>query len=277
VIGRATQANIIVGGEASAFELKTTNTPTDPSDPAASSGSELAPTDLATSAAPAGPVRVVVVGDSQAQALASNTPDGLEAFISVTDGAVDGCGVWDDGTLWSRQGMKRPNGDCVGWSTKWGASATKANAEIALVVIGAWDVFDIAYKEGVTTFNSPAWDAKFAASLQKGVTALSATGAKVALLEIACMHPVFNAGAVVPPLPERGESWRTMHVNDLLKRFAAANPGNVTFVAGPTEWCNNATIATDTNYRWDGVHVYKPGGKLIFETIAPALLHIAGR
>jgi peptidoglycan/LPS O-acetylase OafA/YrhL len=276
VVGRAKHTNIIVGGTAAAFELKADAT-SDPSDPAAAPGNDMAVAEVATSTAPAGPVRVVVVGDSQAQALASNTPDGLDAFLSITDGAVDGCGVWDDGTIWSRQGMKRPNGDCIGWSRKWGASATQANAEIALVVIGAWDVFDIAYKEGVTTFNSPAWDAKFAASLQKGVTALTAAGTKVALLEVACMHPVFNAGAVVPPLPERGEAWRTAHVNDLLKRFAAANPGAVTFIAGPTEWCNNPTIANDTNYRWDGVHVYKPGGKLIFETITPALLQLVGR
>ena len=44
--------------------------------------------------------------------------------------------------------------------------------------------------------------------------------------------------------------------------------------AGPTEWCNDPAIATDLGYRWDGVHVYKPGAKLIYETIAPALLAI---
>ena len=42
-----------------------------------------------------------------------------------------------------------------------------------------------------------------------------------------------------------------------------------TFVDGPAEWCNDETIATDLGYRWDGVHVYKPGAKLIYETIAP--------
>ena len=44
--------------------------------------------------------------------------------------------------------------------------------------------------------------------------------------------------------------------------------------AGPTEWCNDPAISTDLGYRWDGVHVYKPGAKLIYETIAPALLAI---
>ena len=43
---------------------------------------------------------------------------------------------------------------------------------------------------------------------------------------------------------------------------------------GPTAWCNDEAIATDLGHRWDGVHVYKPGAKLIYETIAPALLEI---
>ena len=57
-------------------------------------------------------------------------------------------------------------------------------------------------------------------------------------------------------------------------RSRRADPANVSFVSGPTEWCNDPAIATDLGYRWDGVHVYKPGAKLIYETIAPALLAI---
>ena len=57
-------------------------------------------------------------------------------------------------------------------------------------------------------------------------------------------------------------------------RHRRRRSGNVTFVAGPAAWCNDETIATDLGHRWDGVHVYKPGAKLIYETIAPALLEI---
>ncbi len=278
VVLRAKPQNLVVGGEAAAFELKSTESAaaSAPIDPAAASPVAAEPNPTTVQAGPQ-PVRVVVVGDSQAQALASNLPTGIEKVFSVTDGAVDGCGVWDDGTIWSSQGFKRPNGTCVGWSSKWAASASSVKADVALVVIGAWDVFDIAYKEGVATFNSPAWDEKFVASLQKGVSALAGVGTKAALLEVACMHPIHAAGAAVPPLPERGEAWRTVHVNQLLRRVAAANPGQATFLPGPQEWCSNPVIATDTSYRWDGVHVYKPGAKLIFETIAANLLRVAGR
>ena len=79
----------------------------------------------------------------------------------------------------------------------------------------------------------------------------------------------------MPALPERGDDARVAHLNDLLRQVAAADPANV-YVrqrARP----NGATTrrsATDLGYRWDGVHVYKPGAKLIYETIAPALLAI---
>ena len=51
----------------------------------------------------------------------------------------------------------------------------------------------------------------------------------------------------------------------------------VTFVEGPDAWCNDEALSTDLAMRWDGVHVYKPGAELIYETIAPALVALPGR
>ena len=73
-------------------------------------------------------------------------------------------------------------------------------------------------------------------------------------------------------LPERGDPRRTDHLNHLLRLTANNDPAHVTFVRGPREWCGDHAIATDLAYRWDGVHYYRPGAKLVFETIAPALV-----
>jgi hypothetical protein len=78
----------------------------------------------------------------------------------------------------------------------------------------------------------------------------------------------------VPALPERGDDARIAHLNTLLRRAAAADPVRATFIEGPEEWCSDPEIASDVGYRWDGVHVYKPGAKLIYETIAASLLAI---
>jgi len=39
----------------------------------------------------------------------------------------------------------------------------------------------------------------------------------------------------------------------------------------------SSAVATDLVYRWDGVHVWRPGSNLIFETIAPKLLALGDR
>jgi hypothetical protein len=106
-----------------------------------------------------------------------------------------------------------------------------------------------------------------------------AEGTNVALLEVACMRPQDVEGAGVRALPERGDDARVAHINDLLRDTAAgyqaAGNMRVQFVEGPDEWCGDEAIATDLGYRWDGVHVYKPGANLIYTAVASDLLRLA--
>jgi len=239
----------------------------------------VSPTTIAPTAAsvvpPAGPARVVIVGDSQAHALAINLPSGIDSAFKITDGSVEGCSVYEDGTVRSQlASFNRTFADCRGWAEKWGKAAGRAHAQIALVVLGAWDVFDVEVGGQLVRFNTPAADKRFTDDLGRGIAALRSAGSKVALLEVPCMRPRDVTGAGVPALPERADDGRVAHLNQLLQQVAAADPANVSFVKGPTEWCNDPTIASNLAYRWDGVHVYKPGAKLIYETIAPALLAI---
>jgi peptidoglycan/LPS O-acetylase OafA/YrhL len=225
------------------------------------------------STAPVLPRHVAIVGDSQAHSLAINLPDGIGDTFVITDGSVEGCGVHDSGRVLSaRDGFSSSFSICEGWQQEWAAAA--AQADVALVVLGAWDVFDIEIDDTTYVFGTPEFDQLFTTELRSGIDAMVAEGAKVALLEAACMRPQDVDGAGVPALPERGDDARIAHLNELMRGVASADPANVTFVAGPTAWCNDEVIATDLGHRWDGVHVYKPGAKLIYETIAPALLEI---
>ena len=238
-------------------------------------GSPVATAPAVSTTLPALPRKVVVVGDSQAHSLAINLPDGIASTFTITDGSVEGCGVYDEGSVVSsRTTFHRSFGDCAGWAQKWGSAASSSGADVALVVIGAWDVFDVKLADHTVVFNTPEGDAYYLAHLQQGIDALKAAGTKVALLEVACMRPQDVKGAGVPALPERGDDSRTGHLNVLLRQAAAADPSNVSFVAGPAAWCLDPAISTNLGYRWDGVHVYKPGANLIYETIAPALLQI---
>ena len=222
------------------------------------------------------PRKLVIVGDSQANSLAVNKPSGMEKTFIVANGSIDGCGIYDRGVgVGGTNGNFRRNfANCVGFEKSWAKSATKAKADVALVVIGAWEVLDLKINGFTFGVNSLPADTMFRTQMKRGITALRATGATVALLEVACMRPVDSKGGPVPALPQRGDDTRTGHLNDLLREIAAPEDDGVFFVSGPKEWCNDPKISTSLSYRWDGVHAYKPGAKLVFETIANSVLQL---
>ena len=222
------------------------------------------------------PRKLVIVGDSQAHSLAINKPSGMEKTFVVADGSIDGCGIYDRGVgVGGTNGNFRRNfANCVGFEKKWAKSATTAKADVALVVIGAWEVLDLKINGFTFALNTSPADTIFRTQMKRGIDALRATGATVALLEVACMRPVDSKGGPVPALPQRGDDTRTSHLNDLLREIAAPEDDGVFFVSGPKEWCSDPKISTSLSYRWDGVHAYKPGAKLIFETIATSVLKL---
>ena len=221
------------------------------------------------------PIRLVIVGDSQAKALAKNLPVGIEKTFTTTDGGVSGCGVYDTGTGISPSiDFKQSFEFCRGWEKKWTASVQKAKGQLALVLLGAWEVLDVLGGGVNYSLGSAQANTFFKTQVKRGIDALVLGGAKVALLEVPCMRPKDVKGAGIPPLPERGDDTRTAQLNQLLQEVANENAATTTFVKGPREWCTSSIIGNDLGYRWDGVHVYKPGAKLIMDTIAPSLLAI---
>jgi hypothetical protein len=181
--------------------------------------------------------------------------------------------VYDEGGVRSaRDDIRSGFAMCAGWQDEWASAVRDADAEIALVVLGAWDVFDLLTGDGEwLTFATPAWAAYVATNLQSGIDALSAEGARVALLEAPCMRPQDVEGAGVPALPERADDDRVAHVNEIFRQVAAANAATTSFVEGPDAWCADESVAGNTALRWDGVHVYGPGAAMIMETITPVL------
>ena len=88
------------------------------------------------------PIRVSFFGDSQGMTLLLNKPNGLQKTFRLTDSTVEGCGVLL-GTITSRTGYTRDlSSECGSWPRQWAANAAKNTPQIAVVEIGAWDVFD---------------------------------------------------------------------------------------------------------------------------------------
>ena len=219
------------------------------------------------------PLRVTVVGDSQGMTLLLNVSDAVTKQFGFSDGTVEGCGVLE-GKITSSQGMRRDLGsECAGWAQKWHDSVAGDQAQIGLVMIGAWDVFDVQVDGKTLAFGTPAWDAYFQQQLAKGIRAVKSGGATVALAKLPCYRPISAGG--LPALPERGDDARTSHINALLDAAAAKDPAHVVTVDPPPAFCRNDKIANDVNYRWDGVHYYIPGATLFMSAVGPQLLAIA--
>ncbi len=272
------QFNRFQGGDDAVFELDADGVDGALDDLSETSDADAASADSTATIAPASTVpaaRLAIVGDSQANALAINLPDGIDdAFSDVVNGSVDGCSVYDSGSVQSSVSFGNNFAICQGWQEEWADAA--AGNDVALVVVGAWDVFDIDDDGTIYGFATPDGDALFVRNLTSGIDAMLAEGANVALLEVACMRPQDVEGAGVRALPERGEDSRVAHVNDLLRQAAASYQSpRVEFVDGPDEWCTDEAIASDLGYRWDGVHVFTPGANLIYTAVAPDLLRLA--
>jgi peptidoglycan/LPS O-acetylase OafA/YrhL len=224
-----------------------------------------------TGPTPGGP-RLVIFGDSQGMTLLRNKPADLGRYFAASDATIEGCGVLV-GRVASRSGERRDlTPACSGWTARWSASAKRLAPQIALVMIGAWEVFDLTTPTtGTLTFGSPQWDSHVSNAIRQGVTALRASGAQVALSLLPCYRPVKASAGF---WPERGDDDRTRHVNTLLRAAAAADPTRVHVIEPPVQFCTDPKISTSRSYRWDGVHYYKPGAALYFKATVPQLLKL---
>jgi peptidoglycan/LPS O-acetylase OafA/YrhL len=236
---------------------------------AAAVAADVAPPIVATQEnAPILPRRVVVVGDSVGKTLVRNMPVELAATLTVTSGAIEGCGLVD-GAIKTTARWRVSFSGCGDVPARWTAAVLDAHAQVVVVTVGAWEVFDLRRDEGDLTFGSPEWVTYMRERLDVALAALASTGAHVALLEVPCFRPVDGGG--LKALPERGDDTRTRLLNDMLRDAATSDPARVAFLPGPPGLCSDP-VATNLDYRWDGVHYYRPGASLVWSTITPSLL-----
>jgi peptidoglycan/LPS O-acetylase OafA/YrhL len=246
-------------------------TPSHPGNPTPSAGKSTAKAPPLHQ--PGTPPHVAVFGDSQGMTLLINVPKDTGKYIDFTDDTIEGCGFLI-GKVSSTSGEKRDlNNSCSKWESTWRSRAIKDKPDIALIMVGAWDVFDLTVGSTAMTFGTSAWDANYLAQLDKAIVAAHAGGSRVAISLLPCYRPVAaNKGKGAGYWPERGDDSRTRHINDLLGTGASAHPDYVSTVDPPVQFCNDPKIASSLNYRWDGVHYYKPGALLYCQVVIPQLL-----
>ncbi len=220
---------------------------------------------------------VAFFGDSQALTLLYEPvrPVDLSTYINAVDASMEGCGLLL-GRVDSRSGEWR-NLDydwCRGWQSTWAEQANQHDPAVAVIMLGAWDVFDLKLPGTGQNlpFGSVEWDQNFRVALTQAISILRAPDRFVALSLLPCFRPdPSRQGSGAGYWPERGDDDRTRHINDLLLEAAEKDPSGVITLQPPGEFCTEP-IASNRSYRWDGVHYATRGAELYFSTILPQIM-----
>ncbi|WP_194919160.1 acyltransferase family protein [Catenulispora rubra] len=222
---------------------------------------------------PAHPPRVALIGDSQGMTLYINRPPDTAAYVHLLNDTTEGCDFLG-GRISSGAGDRRDlDAECGATVAKWASRIERDHADTALLMVGAWDLFDEQVDGAALPFGSSGWDAYFTDRLAQTVSTLKATGLpQLDLALLPCYRPTHTAGSSGGLWPERGDDSRIAHVNTLLASYAQDPAHHVRALYPPAQFCQDPTIASSRSYRWDGVHYYKPGARLYLRNAIPQLL-----
>ena len=221
------------------------------------------------------PRAVEIIGDSVGITLDLNQPSSSRAVLTVGDSSIEGCGLIEVGAMISGGRTRRNFSACVNVVDRWLASIDRTNPEIALVVIGAWEVFDLQLDGAVVPFGSAEHDAVLLDALNRLMEGFLSRDVSVAFLEVPCQFP--RPGGGLTPLPERGERWRTDHLNNLIRQaISREHPFNDRWrmVTSPPGLCDDPAIGDNPSIRWDGTHFGPAGGTLVWNHIDAQLLRM---
>ena len=212
-----------------------------------------------------GPQNVLLLGDSTALVVGIGVDaNHLDAAVDLQAYATLGCSLLDGNPIDQGSNLPIPVGErCANWQGGWAQSLQTVQPDVAVIMVGAWEVFD-SFVDGVRySFGSPEWNGRLSAALNEAVTIAGSTGAEVALLRIPCMDPA--PGAIIPTR-SREEPARIAAVNDLFEQIAAERL-HVTTLPLDDLLCPAGVpigLIDGQKIRTDGVHLSEPGVALVW-------------
>ena len=203
-----------------------------------------------------GPLRVAVFGDSVSLTLMLYMP--AEPGIQFTDYSVLGCGIATGGP-YSVRGQQWPdNPKCDAWPQRWLRQLRADRPNEVLLMVGRWELMDHFYQGRWQHLGDPAYDLHLAALLNKAITLLGSTGARV----VVATEP-FNRSGEQPdgsPYPEDNPARVTVW-NRLVRAVVAAHPGSQVLGLN-RKLCPNGTFTWTVDgvqVRSDGIHLTPQG------------------
>ncbi|CUU58926.1 hypothetical protein Ga0074812_12354 [Parafrankia irregularis] len=222
-------------------------------------------------------LRAIMAGDSLALTLGFSqfTVTAADQGMEVRDASELGCGVSRAQPRYLKGERDYPQASCVNWPNRLRQKVDEVHPDVALLLVGRWEVTDQVYNGRRTHIGDPAFDAYLGRELDLAITTLSAGGAKVVLLTT----PMFRKdeaadGSIYPETrPDR-----VIAFNALLRQAAARHSAVTTVIDLAT------ILSPDNQYRDeidgvqvrddDGVHISNGGGARAGDVIVPQLVRM---
>ncbi len=222
-----------------------------------------------------GPVKVLVVGDSQAATLAQGVQAAPGVYglshlpgWSVWNRAILGCPIISAPTFrFDGNDITNKCGGAGYWQQQWPGDVTQFAPDAVVAMAGAWDVFDVVQPDGsILHPGDPAWVTMYSNDVRQLLRALGASGAPVVAIKPPCWGESTLVGTDAQ-IAERMDPARVRAVADVWTKIAREQ--NVTLLDLDTTLCPQGK--TNPAIRPDGAHFDGPGADRMAEPVAKAV------
>jgi peptidoglycan/LPS O-acetylase OafA/YrhL len=220
--------------------------------------------------------RVYLVGDSVGFTLGYNYARGTVPGMTLGGDTEVGCGLARAPIVLA--GAVQPvDPKCTAWATRWGRSTASFRPDVALLVLGGWEVLDHQYGGQVLHPGMPEYESYLDSELQLAYDLLAPSSAHLAVLNVPCYHQpdtgLDKSLAATRDDPARGE-W----LNQVLGRFVAAHRQRMVLIDLKSFLCPGGRYLDridGVKVRYDGVHLSRPGARLVWQWLGPQLRRLA--
>jgi hypothetical protein len=190
--------------------------------------------------------------------------------LEVWDQGLMGCGVLR-GTMWIEGSAHDVSPVCSGWPTRFREIVDMWEPHVVVLLIGAWDAYDVQMEGEWVTFGTPRHDEFVLGELRHAIDVLRSRGAEVVLLTTPYFEPRRD---IVDRDRTAYNPERVDHLNGLLRQLDDVALVDLNRFLDPDgQFTSDALHVADA--RGDGVHFTDEGADLVGHWLAPQLAALA--
>jgi len=222
-----------------------------------------------------GQVRVVVLGDSVAFSLGYHFKAAMAPGVKTKTAALIGCGVVRGAHIINGR-VSVPNPRCEQWPARWTEAVDSFDPDVALVMVGAWEVYDRKVDGRTLEVGTPEYESYLDSEMEIALGIAASRGAPVALLNVPCYQQP-NLALGEPP-SERNDPARVAWVNQVFQRIVARHPQRLRLIDLGGFLCpggHDADKIDGVKVRTDGVHFTPEGAGVVWRWLGPQLVDLA--